>query len=325
MNFLLASGIGDVTWALFKIQSIAEKYKSNIDVKIACEKINDISIRSLDFIKRFDFINSVEMKSFPTNKYKHSVILKPNKKTNNNGIYRYINNGETAKYKDIDFVLIANGSLERGIKLDDWLPEYKTNWNMVEQHYSFTEQELNKAKELKNEIGEYVIFYLGPLTGNTTNGANKNSLWKPEDWKDLGEKIHEKYGYKIVLIGASYDLSYFNEYLKKHVNNKKHWISKIGEYKINQTFAICKNSKFIISYPSGIGIFSHYLNVPTCIFNRPKGNSWCDHFYVSFEESMADAWAYPNSIKNKKLLSAIYTKDTVESIFNFIKDNWCEI
>jgi ADP-heptose:LPS heptosyltransferase len=323
MNFLLAPGIGDVTWAFFKIQSVAKKYNSDINVKIACEEVNLIATRSLDFIKRFDFINSVELQVFPTNNSKHSVILKPNEKTNKNGIYRYINNGETNKYKDIDFVLIANGSLERGIALDNWFPEYKINWNIMEDHYSFTKEELNTANELKNEIGEYVVFYLGPLTGNSKCGANKDALWKPEDWERLGEYIYKKHGYKIVLVGASYDLTYYNKYLKKHIKNKKHWVLKIGSYEINQTFAICKKSKFVISYPSGIGIVSHYLNVPTCIFNRPKGNSWHNSYYVSFKESMADAWAYPNSSKNKRFLSAIYTKDTAESIFNFVDNNWC--
>lgn len=321
MNFLLAQGIGDSVWGLFKSQSIAKKYNANVCVKIACWRKGIIDTRALDFIRRFDFIKKAEMYVMPKVKGSLGPVIKPGNITNENGIYRYINNGFTKKLKNIDFVLISNGFLEKGISLDNWLPEYKTNWDMVKNHYKFTNKEIEISKQFEDEIGPYVIFYFGPLNGNTIAGANRNQLWKPEEWQKLGEMIYEKYKFKIVVVGAEYDLAYFNQYFQKYTENKNYWINKIGKYKINQTFAICKNSRFIISYPSGIGIFSHYLNVPCCIFNRPKGDSWHPYLYISFEESMADAWAYPNSSKNKKFLSAIYTKDTVESIFNFIVDN----
>ena len=321
MNFLLAQGIGDSVWGLFKAQSIAKKYNSDVNVKVACWHQTKIDVRALDFIKRFDFIKKAEMYVMPPDIGKLGPVLKKGEPTNKNGIYRYINCGFTKKYKNIDFVLIANGSLEKGIPLDNWLPEYQTNWNMVKDHYKFTKEEFDIANSLENQIGSYAIFYLGPLNGNTIAGANRNELWKPKDWQNLGEMIHTKFGLKIVLVGAEYDLPYFNKNFKKYIEDKKYYINKIGQYKINQTFAVCKKSKFIISYPSGIGIFSHYLDVPCCIFNRPKGDSWHPQKYISFEESMADAWAYPNSSKNKKFLSAIYNKDTVESIFNFIVDN----
>ena len=323
MNFLLAQGIGDSVWGLFKAQSVAKKYETDIHIKIACWRNGLIENRALDFVKRFDFIKSAKMYVMPIDENKSGPVLKKGPPTNKKGIYRYINSGITKKFKNIDFVLIPNGCLEKGIPLDEWLPEYKCNWNMVKDHYKFTENEINIVKKLENEIGPYVVFYFGPLNGNTISGANRNSLWKPEDWQKLGELIHNKYGFKIVLIGAEYDISYYDEYFKNYVKNKKYWISKIGNYEINQTFAICKKSKFIISYPSGIGIFSHYLNIPCCIFNRPKGDSWHQEKYISFEESMADAWAYPNSSKNKIFLSAIYNKDTADSIFNFIVlNNW---
>ena len=323
MNFLLAQGIGDSVWGLFKAQSVAKKHKSDIHIKIACWKKGLRENRALEFVKRFDFVKSAEMYLMPIDRGNQGPVLKTGPITNGNGCYRYINSGFTKKYKNIDFVLIPNGYLERGIFLDKWLPEYKANWNMVRNHYKFNENEINIAKKIQNEIGNYIVFYLGPLNGNTIAGANRNELWKPSDWINLGELFHIKYGLKILLVGAEYDVSYYDKYLKEQLSDKKHWISVIGKYEINETFAICKNSKFIISYPSGIGIFSHYLGVPCCIFNRPKGDSWHQNKYISFKENMADAWAYPNSSKNKKFLSAIYTKHKVENIFDFIiKNNW---
>ena len=325
MNVLLAQGIGDAIWGLFKAQSVAEKYNiKEICVRIACSNPdNDTENRAISFIKRFSFVSECKMYPMPYHPEKCGSVLRRGPATHEDGSYRYIDSGFNRRLPDIDFVLIANGHLEKGIPLDDWLPEYKANWNMVKHHYMLTLAESEYANKFKKEVGDYAIFYTGPLSGNTTNGANKGGLWSPDDWIALGESIYKNLGIKIVLVGAEYDYSYYEECLKKHAKDKSYWINKIGKFKINKTFAVCRNSNFIISYPSGIGIVSHYLGVPCCFFTRPYGNSLNDSKFVSFSDEMSHAWAYPNSKKSGKFLAALYSKHTPNMVYDYIvQNNW---
>ena len=332
MNFLVAQGIGDSVWGLFKAQSIAKHYNQqelNIKIKVAGlnnknEWIQSKQIRAFDFIKRFDFVNSVEVYPMPMSDKKGPVLLKGSP-SDKNGLLRYINHGKNIykNLKNIDYILISNKTLERGDRLETWLPQFDINWNVVRNHYNFKPKEIKVANDLKNEIGEYCIFYLGPEQGNIVggNGFNKDALWKPNDWVTLGDYIHEKFGLKILVIGASYDNNYYQKHILQKIKNKNFWISKIGKYEINQTFAICKNSKFTIAYASGIGIVSHYLDVPTCIFWRPKNNSISNKNYISFNEAMSYAWTYPDWKETGNYYPAFYTVDNPESIFNVIINN----
>lgn len=332
MNFLVAQGIGDSIWGLFKAQSIAKYYgHKEINIKVAGLKsgnewIETKQIRALDFIKRFNFINSAEMYSMPVGGKKGPVLLRGDV-SDENGLYRYINDGKNIykNLKNIDYILISNAILEKGNRLETWLPEFDLNWNIVRNHYKFTEKEIKIANDLKNEIGEYCIFYLGPEQANIVggNGFNKDELWKPDDWVKLGDYVYDKLGLKILIIGASYDSDYYEKYILEKVRNKNYWFSKIGNYEINQTFAVCKNSKFVISYASGIGIVSHYLDVPTCVFWRPKYNSISNKLYISFNEAMSYSWTYPDWKEKGSYYPAFYSRDNPETIFDIIvKNKW---
>ena len=330
MNFLVAQGIGDSIWGLFKAQSIAQHYnQQEINIKFAGVKnenkwIQTVQVRAFDFIKRFDFVNNTELYYMPMGGKKGPVLLK-GEISDKNGIHRYINHGKNIykNLKNIDYILISNEILEKGNRLETWLPQFNLNWDIVRKHYKFTQEEIKIANDLKNEIGEYCIFYIGPEQGNITGGSgfNKDALWKPNDWITLGDYIHEKFGLKILVIGASYDNDYYQKYILEKIKNRNFWISKIAKYQINQTFAICKNSKFVIAYPSGIGIVSHYLDVPTCIFWRPKYNSISHKSYISFSEAMSYAWTYPDWKEKGNYYPAFYTVDNPESIFNVITNN----
>jgi hypothetical protein len=98
MNFLVAQGIGDSVWGLFKAQSIAKQYNQqelNIKIKVAGlnnknECIQSKQIRAFDFIKRFDFVNSVEVYPMPMGEKKGPVLLK-GEVSDKDGLIRYIN------------------------------------------------------------------------------------------------------------------------------------------------------------------------------------------------------------------------------------------
>jgi ADP-heptose:LPS heptosyltransferase len=209
---------------------------------------------------------------------------------------------------------MPNAPLEKGIRLENWLPEFQINWNIMND-FKIDPNDIAKADSLR-QAGEYVIFYLGPELGNTGAGHNRGSIWKPEDWIKLGDRIKQELKVKIVVVGAEYDRSYFDKYLKGRVD----WTNLIGLTSVSHLFAVVKNSRLTISYQSGVGIMSSYLGIPTGIFWRARGDSVSSDYYISFDEGMASAWVNPDMLNQKKHLPLIYGRHDSEYIMQEIKE-----
>lgn len=308
MNFLVPQGIGDAVWALLKVQDIAAKFDNIVNISIACQnKNNSAETRALEFVKRFKFVSNAEMYEMPMSG-QGSCVLLPGPIADENGYYRYIPDGETS-LKDIDYVLMPNAPLERGIRIEDWLPEYEINWRIMED-FVFDDAFVE---------GQYVIFFTSSISNNTLSGHNRNGLWSPAQWVTLGRRIQNELNCKIVVVGADYDKSYFTDYIKPLLSSNDEWIDIIGICEIGKTFSIVKNSRFVIAYQSGIGIVANYMGVPAAMFWRIKGDSISPEYYISFEEKMAEAWANPAMIEQNKYLPLIYGRHDENYIIDEIK------
>lgn len=317
MKILVPQGIGDSIWCLFKAQSLANKHDKKIDIRIGVWHVNEMEARAKEFLRKFRFVNSVDLYVMPRNNNDGPMLL-PGPPADQNGYYRYIPDG--AKYKDIDYAMLPNAPLEKGVRLENWLPELEINWDIMNE-FQWTNWEVDAARSFSKEHGEYVVFFMGGQENNTTSGHNRNGYWTPEEWIELGERLHATYGVKIVVVGTTWDESYYKNNIEPKVADKPYWINRINHWEIGTTLVICKWSRFVISYQSGIGIVSHYLNVPLAIFWRPKGDSISPNSYVSFEENMATAWANPRLINEGKIMPCIYTKHKVDDIMQFAKNN----
>src|SRR5262249_4765816 len=141
---------------------------------------SQVDCRALDFVKRFTFVSSAVMKPFPIHKPDEDWIKR-------DGTYNYLEDGiyEFAGKRYV--VLVPNAALERGERLETWLPHRKINWNIWDD-FVITPQERRVGYDLLQRIGPYAVFYPGPLNGNTEDGHNRNALWKPQDWVELGQR-----------------------------------------------------------------------------------------------------------------------------------------
>jgi hypothetical protein len=315
MKFLVPQGIGDSIWALTKVQSIAESFgDKTIDIVINVGSSDVRECRAMDFILGFDFVNTFGMKRVD--------IIQPPREilTDVDGHFRYIPDGPDS-VKGIDWTLMPNAAMERGIRLEDWLPEYKTNWNVME-HFKITQLASRRGLEIENSLGQYCVFYMGPLVGNTKAGHNRGPIWKPEDWIALGKFIQEELRLGIVVVGAEYDKSYFQEYIHAYRDSDS-WLDLIGRTGIDETYSIISKSRFVVSYQSGIGIVAEYLRIPTAIFWRQKGDSISDEFYGSFDEKMNGAWSPPDMIASGKHMALYYGRHDVKYICDeIVRRGW---
>jgi hypothetical protein len=222
-------------------------------------------------------------------------------------------------WRGYDWVLIPNRHLELGRRIEEWLPELETNWRIADR-FRFEPWELDYAAHLRRTLGDYCCFYLGPKGGNTTWGHNKDSLWTPEDWRLLFDRCREC-GLPIVLVGAEYDRSYWEEIVKP-LTGDEGVHDCIGHWGIAQSFAVIKGSRFLISYQCGLGIFAVYLGVPVAMWWRPYGNSSWPHGFVSFHEAMAHDWAPPAAVASWRYLPCIYQRETPEQIWDHVQTHW---
>lgn len=318
MKALLPQGIGDSVWALHKIQSIRDKLFPGepIDIFLTCSDRNPLQDRALDFLRRFSFVNSAEMRlnyGLLNNSGTDRPPFTPG------GYWDYINDGMYEFKGEKYCVLIPNASLERGIRLEQWLPQYDINWDIF-RDFRMTSKELAYGNMVRSKLGAYAVFYPGPLHGNTVEGHNRNMLWKPAEWVDLGERIYSQFGLPIVVVGAEYDHDYYTHMIAPRLNGtSSHWIDLIGRTSIGELFSITSNAKFVISYQAGVGIISTYLKTPTAMWWRPRGDSISQSGFLSFEEDMASAWCPPAILELGSYMPMIYGKSSVESILSEIQ------
>ncbi len=318
IRFLVPQGIGDSIWTLLKIEDVAKKLGGGrIEICIACfDAENHLESRAKEFISRFKFVDSVKMYQVPKLGQVGSSLM-PGPATDKNGLFRYLPDGKNmvSSMPGIDYILMPNAALERGIRLEEWLPDFEINWSVMDQ-FQFKDEELKKAAEINKP---YVAFFCGSTDGNSTAGHNRNAIWKPEDWVNLAANIRDQFGLEIVVVGSEQDQDYYEKKLLPLIKGEP-WINMIGKCSIGETIAITKGAKFVISYQSGIGIASSYMGIPVAIFWREKGDSISPQHHISFEEAMVSAWASPQMISSGKHMPLIYGRHGVEYIIDQIKE-----
>ncbi|MBX9677967.1 MAG: hypothetical protein K2X38_04325 [Gemmataceae bacterium] len=304
---VVPTGIGDSVWALHKIRAIFEKEHPGVPIKIILcgDPGNTIDHRSLSFLRRFDFIESVEVMDVP-------VLQSKSNPTDEQGRYKYVTDGMHGPYH----FLTPNHALERGVRLEDWLPEYPCDWDVMKR---FSLEGTEKGKAAGAALGKFVAFYLGPERGNVDEGHNRGFLWEPKHWNALG-KWFTKQGCRVVVVGAPYDRSYWEKYVREGVGQEgMEWVDMIGSFDdIGDPFAFLLQAKCFISYQCGLGIVSHYLGQKVAMWWRPDGDSCHPERKVCFDERMAHCWTNPALREN--YLPLIYKRETVADVIRMVDD-----
>lgn len=321
-RILTAQGVGDSVWAAFKMEAIAKAHGCDkVEILVGGWDRSDIECRALPLLRRFPWVSDVRFLEMP--RTGRGPVLKPGAPTDELGRYRYIDDGKPSfqLMDDVDFVAIPNGVLEYGTRLEDWLPEYPINWSLFN---GFILPELYEPYLSNIPQTDYVVFFMGALGCNHPEGVaghNHGALWTGEQWAQLGDRLIQEMNTEIVVVGAGYDEGYYEKFVRQHIRQSGKWHYRLAEFALMETLSICAMARAVVSYQSGIGIMSHYVNVPKVVmWWRPDGNSIVKGHNVCFDERMASAWTYPNAIEEWKYMPCIYGRESVDDIVDFVTD-----
>jgi hypothetical protein len=307
--FAMPNGIGDCAWALTKIQNIAQGRPIDIALT-SCDPKLEIERRAVPFLKRFSFIRDVTVLDLP-------LLVSEQEPTDTRGRWRYLSDGMHGGYH----YLVPNGPLEAGRRLETWLPQVPVDWDFM-SHFDWTGTE--RGSHMGKGLAPFVAVYLGAeVRGHTDEGHNWKWLWQPDDWVKLTGMLIER-GMKIVLIGANYDRSFWERYVKEKVEAAgQFWHDSIGQLEIGETLALLGEAKCLIAYQSGLGIVHHYLGGKGAMWWRPEGDSQNPKHLVTFSEAMKDAWIRPGWEDN--WMGLVYKREAPEDIVAEIdKRGWLD-
>lgn len=304
VSYCLPNGIGDVMWALTKIRSVAGG--EPIDVTLSGDPGREADHRAVPFLKRFPFVRSVRVSDVPV------LLDKKDDPTDAQGRYRYHPDGLDGAYH----YLVPNATLERGQRLEEWLPQFPTDYDVIrEMSFEGTE----RGTLLAQGLHPFVAFYLGPEAGHCDEGHNRGWLWEPRHWQELGRALQEEHGLKVAVVGADYDRSFWEKYVRPGVEKEGlHWLDLIGKLEIGETFAFLKGAKALVSYQCGLAIVLHYLGGNVVVWWRPDGDSCHGSRKVCFDNNMRNAWVRPGW--EKKYIGCLYKQETVGDILGAMEE-----
>lgn len=292
VKFVTPNGIGDVMWALTKVKHIAAGRP--VEIILSGDPRKELDRRAAYFLSHFPFVRSAEVLDVP-------VLHDREAPSDSRGRYNYVSDGPRGDYH----YLVPNRTLESGRRLEDWLPEVPVDYDVVND---FTWEGTEKGARVGQALAPFVAFYLGPESGHTDEGHNKNWLWEPRHWVELGKAMKDR-GHRVVVVGAHYDRSFWERYVQGGVQEAGlHWVDLVGKFRIGETFALLKEAKCLISYQCGLGIVGHYLGVNVAMWWRPDGNSLHPKHLICFDERMRHSWTRPGW--EEKYMGLLYQSET---------------
>lgn len=202
-----------------------------------------------------------------------------------------------AAWRGYDYLLCANGHLERGEHLDTWLPELDEFGGTT---YDF---EPNIAADVREDVyrrygRRRVLVY---LSGVGPNLGFHNYWWSTEHWAITLREMAAA-GLRPLIVGAntSDDLAYVTG-LRNLMNREDIFDVAVGETSIPGYLALIQDASVWVGLNSGGGIVGASMNTPVVML-------WSDHRYaqqswVSLHANMQRGWLGPHQLETYRTLS----------------------
>ena len=286
MTIAVPAGIGDVSWILSKLVSVSDEWDFNVEVA------DGAPYRTVPFLRMFPWIKNAIYGDF------HYTDLH---------FGYYAQNLHT--WKDIVDAgrgrvwLTNNPHLEQGNRLEDWLPDLKTDF-----HYEINEGKLATVRATHIlEACEKKFHFAHPLklygiSAASYRGAQAWSTWEYEDWAQFLTLWNEyDKGARFILMGGGWDdltRSLYEEF-------DGLCFDTVGKTSFATAIALHRKLDGYVGFSSGLGIIRTVINKKTFML-------WPD-----FQEKLSTSWAPPEMLESGTYVAHLWRDP--ETVFEALK------
>lgn len=187
--------------------------------------------------------------------------------------------------REEDFFLSANRHLERGLRLEWFLPDLPTAFRAPWETASHREE----AERLLPPGPRYVGLY-----GSTYSMLRNWSFWNPSAWNDLAKEIWRRHPSSVfVVFGASFDTDFTRDLLAILASHQLASVPVVGR-PLALVVEAMKRLSYFFSFPSGLGILAPTVGCPTLMF------------YPRQLDRMIGAWAEPEAILSGDYVGMVF-------------------
>ena len=277
MTIKVCPGIGDNIWLLMKLIATKEKYHW---------RIQDGQPRRgkplFDMVPHL--VQSVAYEPIPGG---YKTI-----KTRN--IQRAVQTWKRIKGSHKNFYLSANDHLERGLRIENFLPDLQTHYRI---NY-FLDGARSPLADDRLWIGLY---------GSSYSTSRAWGFWGAQKWFELAQMIHRHDPvYSFAIIGADFDTDLNSELcaMLQAAGIPHH---NCTGFTLQETAATIQQLHYFYAFPSGLPILAHTMGKP------------CTMFYPPHLAPMINAWARPEDIESGFYKGCLFCEP--EPIFEWTKKN----
>lgn len=198
-----------------------------------------------------------------------------------------------------DFVLSANDHLEQGHRIEDFLPDLPTSFDLPFETHQW-------ADEAKADFPDNVP-YIG-IYGSAYSTTRAWGFWQEPEWLKMMLLINSLVPNGVfVHIGAEWDLAMSRNLHAMAVPHKLKQISTIGK-PLGYVLEMMKRLTYGLYFPSGLGILSGLLRRPSVMF------------YPKHLAKMPGTWADPKLLKDGTFKECMFCSP--EQMFVWLRDTY---
>lgn len=238
--FIVAAGMGDIAWIYSKLSCLDEPFILAVTGGATSEKDFTISLRSTPFLSLLPKLTYYTV-AFCGSEQVYKACM--------------FSNLSNCKLPTSPAYLCFNHLLEKGIKLNDVLPMFRTDkhFEVIKPEWAETEADLF----LKDEPS----FCIYTSSMSYYSGQNLS----PENWVGLITSIANDYpDHKIVILGSPWDWNMMIPvYDSLCAIGYSERVTLLHDRHIAVTLAVLRRCNFFVSCVSGISIIAEYQRVPT--------------------------------------------------------------
>jgi len=247
-TILVPPGIGDTYWTMTKIKSFAKVNNLGIP-HIKTLSTTPALNRSFEYTQKIPFVSAqgysnVKDKDIQNWVWKDATVCNKDSK----GIYE--------DYLEHDYFICFNALLESGLTTDEFLKEYKADWD-IPMFISLKEKEY--GEKIKKEYGEYYIGYFI----NHGFYSNWEKKFNFEKIAESMQKIYKTTGRKFAIIGANWDVNGMGRKILHYDKEGEFTIDFLGKTDLDEAFGLIRSSKGVLGYPAGISMIAPHFKTPT--------------------------------------------------------------